>query len=71
MLIGGEVISVARDIDFDRVAGSKSKKAKNLYQQMTGAMAVTRSAEAYRSGISSLGLALNQASWSKGQITLT
>jgi len=31
MLIGGEVISVACDIDFERVASSKSKKAKTLY----------------------------------------
>lgn len=31
MLIGGEVIHVQKDIDFERVAGSKSKKAKGMY----------------------------------------
>ena len=34
MLIGGEVINVQKDIDFERVAASKSKKAKGLYQKM-------------------------------------
>ena len=31
MLIGGEVIQVQKDIDFERVAASKSKKAKLIY----------------------------------------
>jgi len=31
MLIGGEVMHVQKDIDFERVAGSKSKKAKGIY----------------------------------------
>lgn len=31
LLIGGEVIQVQKDIDFERVAVSKSKKAKTLY----------------------------------------
>ena len=34
LLIGGEVINVAKDVDFDRVASSKSKKAKGIYQKM-------------------------------------
>lgn len=48
MLIGGEVIQVQQDIDFDRVAGSKSKKAKNLYQTMLSQMTVTRAVDSYR-----------------------
>ena len=31
LLIGGEVIHVDQDVDFQRVAGSKSKKAKGIY----------------------------------------
>ena len=34
-------------------------------------MAVTRSADGYRQGLNALGLSLHQASWSKGQITLS
>ena len=71
MLIGGEVIHVAKDIDFDRVAASKSKKAKVVYQTMVNSLSVTRMAENYKNGVSSLGMAIHQASWSKGQISLT
>jgi hypothetical protein len=31
MLVGGEVLACNPDIDFDRVAGSKSKKIKTIY----------------------------------------
>lgn len=71
MLIGGEVINVAKDIDFERVAASKSKKAKTLYQTMINSMSITRAADLYKSGMGPLGISINQASWSKGQITLT
>jgi len=66
MLIGGEVIHVAKDVDFDRVAGSKSKKAKTLYQTMINSMTITRAADLYKSGVGSLGVFVNQAGWSKG-----
>jgi hypothetical protein len=31
LLVGGDLIQTEKDIDFDRVAGSKSKKAKGIY----------------------------------------
>jgi len=34
-------------------------------------MAVTRTADLYKSGVGALGISINQTSWSKGQITLT
>ena len=68
LLIGGEVINVAKDIDFDRVASSKSKKAKTLYQTMINQMSVTRTADLYKSGLGPLGISINMASWSKGQV---
>ena len=71
MLIGGEVIQVQKDIDFERVAASKSKKAKMIYQKMLNTMTITRSADNYRQGMNALGMTLQQAAWSKGQITLT
>ena len=33
LLIGGDIISVQKDIDFDRVAASKSKKVKGVYRR--------------------------------------
>jgi len=66
MLIGGEVIQVAKDVDFERVAGSKSKKAKTLYQTMINSMNITRASDLYKSGMGTLGIQLNNASWSKG-----
>ena len=71
MLIGGEVMHVQKDIDFDRVAGSKSKKAKGIYQAMVNQMSVTRTADSYKQGVNALGLSIQHAAWSKGQITLT
>ena len=58
MLIGGEVIQVQKDIDFERVAASKSKKAKLIYQKMLNTMTITRSADNYRQGMNALGLTL-------------
>ena len=58
MLIGGEVIQVQKDIDFERVAASKSKKAKGIYQKMLNSMTITRSADNYSQGISALGLSI-------------
>ena len=45
MLIGGDIIHVKKDIDFDRVAGSKSKKTKGIYQMMLNQMNITRAAD--------------------------
>ena len=66
MLIGGEVIQVQKDIDFERVAASKSKKAKGIYQKMLNSMTITRSADNYRQGINALGLNIQQSAWAKG-----
>lgn len=66
MLIGGEVMHVQKDIDFDRVAGSKSKKAKGIYQAMVNQMSVTRTADSYKQGVNTLGLSIQHAAWSKG-----
>jgi len=34
LLISGEVIACSGDIDFERVAGSKSKKIKSIYSSL-------------------------------------
>ena len=58
LLIGGDVIQVQKDIDFDRVAASKSKKAKGVYKMMMNTLAITRAAEEYKQGIHALGRSL-------------
>lgn len=55
LLIGGEVIHVDKDIDFNRVAGSKSKKAKGVYQMMRNQLSITQAADSYKQGIHTLG----------------
>ena len=67
LLIGGEVIQVQKDIDFDRMAACKSKKAKGVYKMMLNTFSITRAAEEYRQGIHALGRSLQQSSWAKGQ----
>ena len=54
-MIGGDIIEVQKDIDFDRVAASKSKKAKRVYNTMVNTLAITKAAEEYRQGIHALG----------------
>jgi len=66
MLIGGDVISVPADIDFDRVAGSKSKKVKGLYQRMKQDLSITDTIDAYQRGAHMLGMNIQKAAWSRG-----
>ena len=70
LLIGGEVIQVQKDIDFDRVAACKSKKAKGVYKMMLNTFSITRAAEEYKQGIHALGRNLQQSAWAKGQLLL-
>ena len=70
LLIGGDVIQVQKDIDFDRVAACKSKKAKGVYKMMLNTFSITRAAEEYKQGIHALGRNLQQSSWAKGQLLL-
>jgi hypothetical protein len=53
------------------VAGSKSKKAKGVYQMMRNQLSITTAAENYKQGVQTVGQAIAQSSWSKGQIVLT
>ena len=55
MLIGGEVISVPKDIDAERIAASKSKKIKSVYAMMTGELRITKLVSDYKSGSTVLG----------------
>ena len=70
LLIGGEVIQVQKDIDFDRVAACKSKKAKGVYKMMLDTLSITRAAEEYKQGIHALGRSLQHSAWAKGQLLL-
>ena len=58
MLIGGEVIHVDKDVDFQRVASSKSKKAKGVYQMMRNQLSITKAVESYKQGVHTLGQSL-------------
>jgi hypothetical protein len=42
LLIGGEVISVSKQIDAERNAASKSKKIKNVANIMTGELSIPK-----------------------------
>jgi len=45
--VGGEIIQCDKDIDFERVAGSKSKKIKTLYTVMKNSLSVTKISEEF------------------------
>jgi len=55
MLIGGEVISVPKDIDEERIAASKSKKIKQVYAMMMGELRIPKLVADYKSGSTVLG----------------
>jgi len=55
MLIGGEVISIPKDIDADRINNSKSKKIKSVYAMMTGELRIPKLVADYKSGSTVLG----------------
>jgi hypothetical protein len=71
MLISGTVINTRPGIDFDRVAASKSKKAKTIYTMMSNQFAITRNADAYRLGANILGNTLQASQFLKSQNTLS
>jgi hypothetical protein len=45
LLIGGEVISVSKQIDAERNAASKSKKVKNVHNMMAHTLAIPKLVE--------------------------
>lgn len=55
MLIGGEVISVPKDIDAERIAATKSKKIKQVYTMMMGELRIPKLVSDYKSGSTVLG----------------
>ena len=67
LLVGGEIIPCEKDIDFQRVAGSKSKKIKTLYTVMKNSLTVTKVSEEFANGVSLHGLNLGQSGWLRGQ----
>jgi hypothetical protein len=58
LLVGGEVINVDPEIDFERVAASKSKPTKKMFQRMIGALSVDTVISQYTQGINVLGMQL-------------
>ena len=67
LLVSGEIIPCEKDIDFQRVAGSKSKKIKTLYTVMKNSLTVTKVSEEFANGVSLHGLTLGQSGWLRGQ----
>jgi hypothetical protein len=67
LLISGTVIHTKPGIDFDRVAGSKSKKAKTIYTMMSQQFSVSRPADLYKQGANLLGSALQASAFNKSQ----
>jgi hypothetical protein len=55
MLIGGEIISVPKDIDAERIAASKSKKIKSVYAMMTNELRIPKLVADFKSGSTVLG----------------
>jgi predicted RNase H-like nuclease len=66
LLVGGEVINIDPEIDFQRVAGSKSKKTKQMYQHMMGALSVDTTVCQYTQGLNMLGKQLDSQAWKRG-----
>jgi hypothetical protein len=58
LLIGGEVISVSKQIDAERNAASKSKKIKNVYNVMSNTLEIHKVVEAVQSGQTVMGRAM-------------
>lgn len=54
-LIGGEVISVSKKLDEERILASKSKKIKSVYGMMQGELSISKLVSDYKQGISMLG----------------
>ena len=71
MLIGGEVIQIDRDIDFQRVAASKSKKIKGMYSMMRNNFNNTGISDDYNMGNSLLSRQINTSTWQRGQAELS
>ena len=67
IFVSGTVIHTKPGIDFERVAASKSKKAKTIYTMMSQQLNVVRTAENYRMGGNILGGTINASQFTKSQ----
>lgn len=70
LLISGTVINTRPNIDFERVAQSKSKKAKTVYTMMSQQLEITKQAENYAAGGNILGETIVASQFAKSQQVL-